>query len=224
MTAGATARIRCEGRLEGALRRTGYAAIAGVDEAGRGSLFGPVFAAAVIFPRGSRIRGLRDSKLLSSAHREKLAAAIAGEALACAVASADEREIDRLNIYQASRLAMQRAVGLLEPQPDFLLVDAMTLQLDLPQRSLIKGDARVRAIAAASILAKVRRDECMRAWDVVYPQYGLARSKGYGTPEHLSALERCGPTAHHRFTFEPVRQWFAPAQMALSLIAEEAGR
>lgn len=197
--------------------------MAGVDEAGRGSLFGPVFAAAVILPEDNRIRGLRDSKLLAAARRERLAAAIAEKAVSWAVASADASEIDRINIYQASRLAMLRAVRLLSRRPDYLLLDAMTVAADLPQRGLIKGDARVRSIAAASILAKVHRDACMREWDAVYPQYGLAKCKGYGTPEHLAALRKFGPTALHRLTFEPVRQYFAPVQMPLTLAAAAEG-
>ncbi|RPI19889.1 MAG: ribonuclease HII, partial [Acidobacteriales bacterium] len=199
-------RPRCDGRFEGAIARRGCQAVAGVDEAGRGCLFGPVFAAAVIFPLDVGIRGIRDSKQLGPQRREELAGEIRASARAWAVAQAGAGEIDRLNIYQASRLAMKRAVMQLRITPDFLLVDAMNVDLPLPQRALIKGDERCRSIAAASILAKVQRDACMRQWDEMFPQYGLSRGKGYGTPEHLAALERFGPTAYHRFSFEPVRR------------------
>jgi ribonuclease HII len=126
--------------------------------------------------------------------------------VAWALAQAGSQEIDRINIYQASRLAMLRAVRQLAPSPDFVLVDALRLDLEVEQLGLIKGDARVHSIAAASILAKVGRDACMLEWDSIYPRYGLARHKGYGTPEHLAALEEFGPTAQHRVTFEPVRR------------------
>jgi ribonuclease HII len=198
--------------------------VAGLDEAGRGSWFGPVFAAAVIFPPEVDIRGVRDSKELGPARREELAEEICASATAWAVAQADAAEIDRINIYQASRLAMQRAALQLFPAPDFLLVDALSVDLPVPQRALIRGDARSRSIAAASILAKVHRDSCMRDWDAFYPQYGLARGKGYGTSEHLAALERFGPTPQHRFTFEPVRRLLPPRQLPLGLASPaEAG-
>jgi ribonuclease HII len=162
------------------------------------------------------IRGLNDSKLLESERREELAILIEERAVAWAVASADAGEIDRLNIYQASRLAMRRAVEQLSEPADFLLVDALKLDLPMPQRALIHGDARCRSIAAASILAKVYRDRCMREWDLVYPQYGFARHKGYATPEHRQALLAYGPTPLHRFTFVPVRELTrADAQLLL---------
>jgi ribonuclease HII len=213
-----TSRLRCDGRVERELRERGFQAIAGVDEAGRGCLFGPVFAAAVILPAAHGIRGLNDSKQLTAARREELAGAIRSRAVAWAVAQAEPEEIDRINIYQASRLAMRRAVSQLAPPPDFVLVDAMRIDLDVAQLGLIKGDARVHSIAAASILAKVSRDACMREWDSIYPRYGLARHKGYGTAEHLAALQELGPTPQHRVTFEPVRRC-----VRLSIPAE-AGR
>jgi len=188
------------------LRARGFSRIAGVDEAGRGSLFGPVYAAAVILSPDRPIRGLNDSKLLDPATRERLAAQIRGTARAWAVAWADAREIDRINILEASRLAMKRAVEKLSPPPDFLLVDAVPVDVPVPQRALIKGDARCRSIAAASILAKVDRDACLCEWDGAYPQYGLGRNKGYSTPDHLQALALYGPTPQHRATFEPVRR------------------
>jgi len=220
-----TTRCRCDGRIERELRRQGYRAIAGVDEAGRGTLFGPVFAAAVILPPGHGIRGLRDSKELLPASRQELASEIRSNSVAWAVAQASSEEIDRINILQASRLAMKRAVMTLSTSADFLLVDAISVDLEVPQRGLIKGDARVQSIAAASILAKVHRDACMVEWDSVYPQYGLARHKGYGTPEHLEALERFGPTPQHRATFEPVRRLLAPRQLPIGFAsAAEVGR
>ncbi|HSW49735.1 MAG TPA: ribonuclease HII [Bryobacteraceae bacterium] len=219
METGQKDRTRCDARFERALARRGYAAIAGLDEAGRGSLFGPVVAAAVVLPVEARLDGVRDSKQLAPAIREKLASEIASRAAAWSVASVNAADIDRINIYQASRLAMRRAVLGLASPPDFLLVDAIGVDLPLPQRALIRGDARSRTIAAASILAKVHRDRAMREWDEVYPQYGLARSKGYGTREHLAALARFGPTAQHRLTFEPVREALGRGQMSLELAA-----
>ena len=198
-------KFRCEGTLERELRARGFHAVAGIDEAGRGSLFGPVFAAAVILCPERPIRGLNDSKLLDADRREVLAERIRERAASWAVAAVDAATIDAVNIYQASRMAMRIAVSQLNPVPDFLLVDAVPLELDVPQRPLIKGDARCHAIAAASILAKTGRDACMRAWDEIFPGYGLATHKGYGTAEHQRALERLGPTPLHRLSFEPVR-------------------
>ena len=187
------------------MRARGFTAIAGVDEVGRGCLFGPVCAAAVILSPDRPVRGLNDSKQLEAERREVLAERIRERAVAWAVAAVDAATIDRLNIYHASRLAMRLAVERLRPAPDFLLVDAMALDLPLPQRALIHGDARCHAIAAASIVAKVHRDACMRAWDRVYPEYGLAAHKGYATAEHCLALEAHGLTPLHRLSFEPVR-------------------
>jgi len=198
-------KFRCESLLERELRARGFHAVAGVDEVGRGSLFGPVFAAAVILSPDRTIRGLNDSKLLEPERREVLAVRIRERAVAWAVAAVDAATIDRVNIYQASRLAMRLAVARLLPQPDFLLIDAVPIELPIPQRSLIKGDARCHAIAAASIVAKVHRDACMRVWDAVFPEYGLASHKGYSTPEHQRAIEQFGPTPLHRLSFEPVR-------------------
>jgi ribonuclease HII len=192
-------------RHERALRRAGYRAIAGLDEAGRGALFGPVFAAAVILDPEKPIRGLDDSKQLAPERREVLAQRIRERARSWAVAAADAFEIDHWNILQAARLAMRRAAGQLPLPCDCLLVDAVSLDLDLPQKALIHGDALCFSIAAASILAKVARDTALDAWDAVFPEYGFKDNKGYGTPAHLSALERLGPTALHRFSFEPVR-------------------
>jgi ribonuclease HII len=151
------------------------------------------------------VRGLNDSKLLEPERREVLAERIRERAVAWAIGAVDAAMIDKVNIYQASRMAMRIAVSRLNPAPDFLLVDAVPLELALPQRALIKGDARCHAIAAASILAKVQRDACMREWHTIFPEYGLASHKGYSTPEHYRALEQYGPTPLHRLSFEPVR-------------------
>jgi ribonuclease HII len=197
---------RCRGDFERAVRAQGYRYVAGLDEAGRGCLFGPVYAAAVILSPERSIRGLNDSKQLTREDRESLAIRIRERAVAWAVASVDAGEIDRINIYEASRRAMLLALQQLDPPADYLLVDALTLDSDLPQQGLIKGDARCRSIAAASILAKVGRDDALNRYDRLYPLYGFAHHKGYGTPEHLEALSLHGPLAEHRRTFAPVRQ------------------
>jgi ribonuclease HII len=201
----ANGKFRCEATLERELRARGFHAVAGVDEVGRGALFGPVFAGAVILSEDRPVRGLNDSKLLDADRREVLAERIRERAVSWAVAAVDAGTIDHINIYQASRIAMRLAVSRLKPPPDFLLIDAVPLDYPLPQRPLIKGDARCHAIAAASIVAKVHRDACMRVWDLVFPAYGLASHKGYATPEHQHALEQHGPTPLHRLSFEPVR-------------------
>jgi ribonuclease HII len=206
LTERAHAAPRCTSRFEKQARAEGYCVIAGVDEVGRGSLFGSVFAGAVILSVDRPIRGLRDSKVLEPDRRQQIAMQIRERAVAWAVAAANSSEIDRLNILQASRLAMKRAVLKLQTPPDYLLVDFVSIELPVPQLGLVDGDARSQSIAAASILAKVERDECMVRWDAIYPQYGLARHKGYYTPEHLAALDQYGPTPLHRFSFEPVRR------------------
>lgn len=213
-------RFRCTAHFEQLARGEGYSRIAGVDEAGRGALFGSVFAAAVILNPLRPVRGLRDSKQLPAERRERLAAQIRESALAWAVATADAGEIDRINILQASRLAMRRAIEQLQPAADYLLVDAVPVDLPLPQQALIKGDARCQSIAAASILAKVDRDRSMREWDRMYPQYGLARHKGYPTVEHLEALAVHGPSSQHRFSYAPVREIAAGRQLGLTWQAE----
>jgi ribonuclease HII len=197
--------LRCEAVLERELRARGFHAVAGVDEVGRGALFGPVFAAAVILSPDRPIRGLNDSKLLDAGRRQVLAQRIRERAVAWAVAAVDAATIDQVNIYQASCIAMRLAVSRLQPAPDFLLTDAVPLPLPIPQQPLIHGDARCHAIAAASIVAKVYRDECMRVWDQIFPQYGLASHKGYATPEHRHAIREHGPTPLHRLSYEPVR-------------------
>jgi ribonuclease HII len=190
-------KIRCDGTIEREVRARGFRSVAGVDEVGRGALFGPVYAAAVILSQDRPIRGLNDSKQLDAERREVLAERIRERAVAWAVAAVDAATIDRVNIYQASRLAMKLAVEKLNPVADFLLIDALYLDVPIAQRALIHGDARCQAIAAASIVAKVARDACMCEWDAVFPDYGLA--------EHSDALASHGPTPLHRLSFEPVR-------------------
>ncbi len=186
-------------------RRCGYRYIAGLDEAGRGPLAGPVVAAAVIFPRRCRVRGLNDSKQLSAAERDQLYLSIKDRAAMVGVGSATEREIDRINILEATRLAMQRAIASLPLVPDFLLLDALTLPLlSIPQRAIITGDCLSSSIAAASVVAKVTRDRMMAGYHTEYPEYNFLSHKGYSTPEHLRLLARYGPCAIHRRTFWPV--------------------
>lgn len=184
----------------------GITRLAGVDEAGMSPLAGPVAAAAVILPEGARLRGVDDSKKLDAHTREELAPVIRARALAWAVAFAEPEEIDRLNIYHAGLLAMRRAVVALVPAPEEVLVDARRIPgMDMPQESIVKGDARSLSIAAASILAKTARDARMRALDERYPGYGFARHKGYPVPEHYAALRRLGACPVHRRSFAPVR-------------------
>jgi ribonuclease HII len=180
--------------------------VAGVDEVGRGPLCGPVVTAAVILDPAQPILGLNDSKKLSEARREALFDEIQGKALAWCIARAEASEIDELNILGATMLAMQRAVAGLQTTPRMVLIDGNRCpKLPVPSAPVIGGDARVPAIAAASILAKVSRDREMRALDLVYPGYGLAGHKGYPTPEHLRALVQLGATPIHRRSFAPVR-------------------
>jgi ribonuclease HII len=197
-------RLKCTQKFEKLAASAGATLIAGVDEVGRGSLFGPVVAGAVILEPGYRIRGLRDSKLLDALTREKLAERIKAHAIAYAVAAVDVARIDQLNIYWASLLAMREAVAQLTPAPDHLLIDAVRLDWDCPQTNIIHGDALSISIAAASIIAKVHRDEMIRRWDPVYPEYDLASNKGYRSPKHLAALREHGPTPLHRLSFAPV--------------------
>lgn len=197
----------CGWTLEEQARAKGALRIAGVDEVGRGPLFGPVVAAAVILPKGCNLPGLNDSKKLNERKRNELEPEIKANAVAWAIAEVDAATIDRINIRQASLLAMRRAVELLALSPDFLLIDGRdTILWDGPQQAVIKGDATSFSIAAASVLAKVYRDRMIVELDAVYPGYGLARHKGYGCPEHLNALARLGPTPLHRRSFHGVRQ------------------
>ncbi|HFQ91460.1 MAG TPA: ribonuclease HII [Chromatiales bacterium] len=185
----------------------GRVLVAGVDEAGRGPLAGPVIAAAVILDPAQPIAGLDDSKKLSAARRERLDGEIREKALAWALGRAEVEEIDRINILQASLLAMRRAVLALDPAPEHALIDGNRCpELPCPAEPVIGGDAKVAAIGAASILAKVARDREMIELDARFPGYGLAQHKGYPSKAHLQALERLGPTPIHRRSFAPVRR------------------
>lgn len=197
----------CGWTLENAARRSGALRIAGVDEVGRGPMFGPVVAAAVILPKNCRLEGLNDSKKLTEKKREALEPEIRSNAIAWAIAAVDVETIDRINIRQASLLAMRLAVAQLALTPDYLLIDGVdTIDWPCTQRPVIKGDATSFSIAAASILAKVYRDRLLVDLDGRYPGYGLAQHKGYGTPAHLEALARLGPTPLHRKNWSPVAQ------------------
>jgi len=197
----------CGFALEEAARKHGALRIAGLDEVGRGPLFGPVVAAAVILPEGCRMQGLTDSKKLSEKKRNRFEIEIRSKAIAWAVAEVDAETIDRINIRQASLLAMRLAVQQLALSPDFLLIDGRdTIDWDCPQQAVIHGDAISLSIAAASVLAKVYRDRLLVALDREYPGYGLARHKGYPCPAHKAALERLGPTPLHRKSYRPVAQ------------------
>ena len=191
-------------RLERRAWRQGHSRVAGVDEVGRGCIFGSVFAAAVILDPDVSLPGLDDSKRVSPARREELDGRIRETCVAWSVEAVDAATIDRVNILQASRLAMRRAAESLGPPADFLLVDALELDISAPQRGVVKGDRRSVSIAAASIVAKVARDRCMLEWDRVYPEYGLRSNKGYPVPAHLEALRRHGCTPMHRRSFGPV--------------------
>jgi ribonuclease HII len=214
-------KLRCTLNFEKRAWAAGAEHVAGVDEVGRGSLFGPVVAAAVILDPAYRIRGLRDSKLLLAERREELAILIRRHCIAWAVAAVDSARIDQINIYHASRLAMLHAVQQLTPAANYLLVDAVRLDCDLPQQPIIHGDALSASIAAASIIAKVERDRMISAWDPVFPMYGLASNKGYCTPHHLAALREHGPSPLHRQSFSPV--WSAPIpQEVLGFMLDES--
>ena len=213
-------RLRCTLKFEKLAWATGAKLVAGVDEVGRGSLFGPVVAGAVILDSSYRIRGLRDSKLLLAERREVLAERIREHAITWAVAAVDAARIDQINIYHASRLAMHEAISQLQPVPDHLLIDAMKLDFNVPQRAIIHGDALSASIAAASILAKVHRDRMIEEWDPIFPIYGLRSNKGYSTPKHLAALREHGPSSLHRQSFAPV--WNAPVpQEMLEFMLQE---
>jgi ribonuclease HII len=192
-------------KFEESATAQGFTAIAGIDEVGRGPLAGPVVAAAVILPENKKIIGLNDSKKLSLKKREELYEEIYQKARAVSVAEVSASEIDRINIYQASKNAMKEAVAGLEITPDYLLIDAMELEVPIAQEKLIKGDARSVSIAAASIIAKVTRDRLMEKYDQMYPGYGFKNNAGYGTKEHLDGLTRLGVTPIHRRSFSPVK-------------------
>jgi len=189
------------------LWQQGFLFLAGIDEAGRGPLAGPVFAAACILPVRFVLPGLNDSKMLTESKREKLYTQIQEQAIDYALGSAEPAEIDSLNILQATKLAMKRAVEGLKVRPHYLMIDALTLPtVKLPQLPLIGGDLISATIAAASILAKVTRDRLMVELDTLYPEYRFSRNKGYGTSEHMQVLRRLGPCPLHRRSFAPVKR------------------
>ena len=204
-------RLDEEERLEGMLAyekecyARGIEFIAGVDEVGRGPLAGPVVAAAVILPKGSKIPGLNDSKKIPKSKHKEIYEAVLQEAIAIGIGVKDNQVIDQVNIYEATKLAMMEAIGQLDPQPQHLLIDAMKLDLSIPQTSIIKGDANSLSIAAASIVAKVTRDQMMEDLDQLYPGYDFAQNAGYGTANHLAGLHKLGVTPIHRRSFGPVK-------------------
>jgi ribonuclease HII len=202
-------------RVERELWRNGLTRVAGVDEVGVGPLAGPVVAAAVIVPPSMQLRGVDDSKLLTAALREELAAKIQASALAVGIGIVDVADIDRLNIYHAALEAMRRAVEALPVPPEHIVVDARQIpNVTVPQTPLIDGDARCYSVAAASIVAKVTRDRLMRELHELYPQYGFRENMGYGTPRHLAAVEEFGPSPVHRRSFAPVRELWLPGMRA----------
>ena len=204
-------RIDEDERLEGMLTyekecyARGMELIAGVDEVGRGPLAGPVVAAAVILPKACKIPGLNDSKKIPKSKHKEIYEAVLQNAIAIGIGIKDNQVIDQVNIYEATKLAMMEAIGQLEPQPQHLLIDAMKLDLPIPQTSIIKGDANSLSIAAASIVAKVTRDQMMEEFDREYPGYDFAQNAGYGTTKHLAGLDQLGVTPIHRRSFEPVK-------------------
>ena len=204
-------RIDEDERLEGMLTyekecyARGMELIAGVDEVGRGPLAGPVVAAAVILPKACKIPGLNDSKKIPKSKHKEIYEAVLQNAIAIGIGVKDNQVIDQVNIYEATKLAMMEAIGQLDPQPQHLLIDAMKLDLPIPQTSIIKGDANSLSIAAASIVAKVTRDQMMEEFDREYPGYDFAQNAGYGTANHLAGLHKLGVTPIHRRSFEPVK-------------------
>ena len=204
-------RIDEDERLEGMMAyekecyARGMKLIAGVDEVGRGPLAGPVVAASVILPKACKIPGLNDSKKIPKSKHKEIYEAVLQNAIAIGIGIEDNHVIDQVNIYEATKLAMREAIGQLEPQPQHLLIDAMKLDLPISQTSIIKGDANSLSIAAASIVAKVTRDQMMEEFDKEYPGYDFAKNAGYGTANHLAGLDQLGVTPIHRRSFEPVK-------------------
>ncbi len=191
-------------------RSRGYELIAGIDEVGRGPLAGPVAAAAVILPADFYLPGIDDSKKLSEKKREEYDAIIRKEAFAVSISMVDASEIDEINIYEATKKAMKSAVASLNPTPDVLLIDAMKLETPFASESIIKGDAKSISIAAASIVAKVARDKLMTEIAIRYPGYGFQQNMGYGTKEHLKAIQEYGITPYHRKSFAPIKDLLEP--------------
>ena len=198
-------RFKSMNQFEERAMLNGFQLVAGVDEVGRGPLAGPVVAAAVILDSGKPIYGLNDSKKLSLKKRNELYEKIYEQAIAIGIGIVSSQEIDQYNILEASKLAMKQAISALNCTADFLLVDAVNLNLAVPQEAIIKGDMRSNSIAAASIIAKVTRDELMTEYDEIYPEYAFKKNAGYGTKDHLAALEIYGATPIHRVSFSPVK-------------------
>ncbi|WP_105120908.1 ribonuclease HII [Streptococcus suis] len=203
------ARLEAMLSYEKALYENGVELIAGIDEVGRGPLAGPVVAAAVILPKGCKIRYLNDSKKIPKSKHEAIYQEVMERAVAVGVGVKDAAVIDQVNIYEATKLAMLEALGQLSQEPEHLLIDAMKLDAPLPQTSIIKGDANSLSIAAASIVAKVTRDKMMADYDKEFSGYGFAKNAGYGTSEHLEGLNKLGITPIHRKTFEPIKSMVA---------------
>jgi ribonuclease HII len=217
--------LKCSTKFEKLAYASGATLVAGVDEVGRGSLFGPVVAGAVILDRNDRIRGLRDSKLLTADRRAVLAERIRERCIGWAIAAVDAAQIDQLNIYHATRLAMREALLRLTPSPDHLLVDALTIdwpsaEARCSQTKIIHGDALSASIAAASIIAKVERDRLVSEWDPIFPVYKLASNKGYYTQAHVRGLREHGPSPLHRQSFAPVWMASAPQDVLAFVLAD----
>lgn len=192
-------------QIEERLYQQGITYIAGVDEAGRGPLAGPVVAAAVILQKGTKLKYVNDSKQLTEKQREKALEEIKKHAISISIAISSVEEIDRINIYRATREAMYSAISKLSIKPDYILIDAMPMELDIPSESIIKGDALSISIAAASIVAKTTRDQYMLEMDKLFPEYEFKKHKGYGTKEHMEKIMTYGPTPIHRKTYEPIK-------------------
>jgi len=191
-------------KYERNLYQQGYKYICGIDEVGRGPLIGPVVASAVILPKDFKLEGLTDSKLLSETKRNKYYQIIMDKALAIGIGRVSAKRIDEVNIYEATKEAMILAINNLKIKPDYLLIDAMKLDIDIPSNSIIKGDYLSISISAASVIAKVTRDREMYELDKIYPMYDLAHNKGYGTKKHLLAIKQYGITEEHRLSYKPV--------------------
>ena len=192
-------------KYEKALYKEGYNLIAGVDEVGRGPLVGPVVTVAVILPKNYKLEGLNDSKKLTPKQRDKFYDILMNDALSIGIGMCDAKTIDEINIYEATKVAMKEALNNLSIKPDYVLIDAMKLEIDIPHLPIIKGDAKSLSIAAASVIAKVTRDRMMDELDKVHPEYGFKSHKGYPTKKHLEALKKYGPLENYRFTYGPVR-------------------
>lgn len=194
-------------KYEKELYKSGCKYIGGVDEVGRGPLIGSVVAACVILPFDFALEGLTDSKKLSEKKRDEFYKIIWDKATSIGIGMVDEKVIDEVNIYEATKIAMKKAISDTNIKPDHVLIDAMPLDIDVPTTSIIKGDAKSISIAAASVIAKVTRDKMMYELDKIYPMYGLASNKGYGTKKHIEAIKKYGITKYHRLSFKPVSEY-----------------